>query len=272
MMKKSSVSRAIQKFEKQDDVFDFSKSVQLRNKRLLFGKNNQYEIRIADTRELKEEAYGLTYKTYLEKGFIKENNSKMWSTDNDLKDSTITLVVLEQYRVIGTLTLVFDSKDGLPACDLYYREISKLRRNKYRLAELVSLAVDSRVRGATEIIAKLFNMAYIISKELMNRDYFIITINPRHAFFYIKKLSFNLFGKEKPCPKVSGAPANLLGLPLSTPGKMISNYHVKKIKSKTIYDQFISPRNQRLIIPVIRDQMSKILNRAREEGGMYEYV
>lgn len=178
------------------------------------------KIRIADTPKLKKEAYHLIYDKYLEKGYAKESTQKMWFSKYDLLEETTTFVAMDNDEVVGAVTLIFDSKLGLPAENLYKKEIAKMKRNN-NLAETTSLGVKKGTRYSLIICVKLLNQIFLYAKGIKNISHFIVTINPRHTRFYLKKFLFDKLGEVKYYDKVGGAPAELLILDLEMTEKRL---------------------------------------------------
>ncbi|PCJ51672.1 MAG: hypothetical protein COA79_25655 [Planctomycetota bacterium] len=161
----------------------------------------------------------------------------MWYSAYDLLEESTVIVAIDNNRVVGTLTLIFDDEFGLPASELYESELSTIRANN-TLTEITSLAIQKDARFSTTILVKLFNQAYLYSKGSKNSTHFIITVNPRHVMFYQKKLLFEKIGSVKYYDKVGGAPAELLILDLELVEKTILDRN--NSKSKMLYKQFIS--------------------------------
>ncbi|PCJ51916.1 MAG: hypothetical protein COA79_25090 [Planctomycetota bacterium] len=254
-MFKSSVSQVIQKLESNSVNIHLSRNLNIKNGKLFFGQNNEFEIRVADTIDLREQAYRLIYQIYLKKKFIEPHPSEMWFSKHDLSSSTITLVVLKNKKIVGALTLINGVSKRFPANDLYGDELSGSARLGNQSVELVSFGIDPLVRGSAEILTKLFNVAYIISKEINDKDYFVITVNPRHVSFYMKKLSFEERGSLKKCLKVCGAPSKLLILDLEISKQFNKLSDQGKLTSKNLYKNFIFMEDVKKVIPYLKIQI-----------------
>src|SRR5207247_1501953 len=98
-----------------------------------------FRIRLADTHGQRTAASLLINKMYGWRGygsafFLGEDPNRM------------TLVAWgSNEKVIGTLTLAFDSELGLAVDDLYGRDIAPIRDRGRRLCEFTRLAVDNSV-------------------------------------------------------------------------------------------------------------------------------
>jgi hypothetical protein len=248
---------------------------------LLFA-GGRYSIRVANDIESRMKAYGLVYRLYLEKEYAQPHPSKMWLSIFDALPETVTLLVerheATDYRLqttgttavacdgpslssdlqpvagslkptpVGALTVVFDSPMGLPADELYRPELDVLRVSGRRLAEIVSLGVAEEAGAGPQILVKLFNFVYLLSKKVRGATDFMITVNPRHVRFYEKTLLFSAAGPEREYDKVGGAPALLLRLDLDVPEERVRLEHgpaeTRPPRSRTLYPMFHAPAEE----------------------------
>lgn len=220
------------------------------NKQLFINKplldnSDGIEIQVANTKKLKEKSYQLMYEIYLDKGYIKENPTKMHFTEHDLLNETVILVAIKDQEVIGTMSIIPDNAYGLPAEKSYSQEL-KLLKQKNRICEISALGIKNDARFSTNILIKLFNASTIYTIGILNRSHYIITVNPRHTALYIKKLLFKVIGLEKEFEKVSGAPAVLLSMSLEEGEKVIkSNENTKR---RRLLKYFVSINQAQAII------------------------
>jgi hypothetical protein len=187
----------------------------LSGNRYRFGEYGEYEITIARTLEDRKRAWTMVYRAYLEKGYAKPDQDKLWYGMYDALPQTTTFIVTRDGKDVATVTTVFDSEIGLPADQLYRDEMDLLRNRGRRLCEVISLACEEtdRRRGI-EVLKHLFKVGYHMACKLVDATDFIITVNPHHAAYYEKKLLFRRQGEERFYGKVNGAPAVLLVLDL----------------------------------------------------------
>lgn len=231
LRRKSKVSQTIEQYNKSKPskvTQIIRKFIGYKSPEIELPNQPEIEVKIAQVQALKEEAYRLIYETYLEKGYTKENATEMWYSTYDLLDESTIIVALDNNKVVGALTLIFDNDYGLPASELYKDEIANIRSNK-TLTEITSLGIKKDARFSTDVLVKLFNQAYLYSKGIKNSSHFVITVNPRHSMFYTKKLLFDKIGPVKYYKKVSGAPAELLMLDLN----LIEEAIIEKSATKT---------------------------------------
>jgi hypothetical protein len=152
-------------------------------------------------------AANLLKEMYSKKGYSTEGLVGMPRREN--------AVVLDAHNgagVVATVTVRLDSREGgLLADTLYRREINAFRSAGAKVCEVSKLAVDPRF-GSKELMASLFQLAYLYGVIHRATDVFI-EVNPRHAGFYKRMLGFNEIGTLRLCPRVN-APAVLLQVEL----------------------------------------------------------
>jgi hypothetical protein len=138
------------------------------------------------------------------------------------EEHCITLVATESDKVVGTLTVGFDSDELLLADDLFPDELNALRARGFQLCEFTKLAVDALVRSQ-RVLAAMFHVAFIHAHHIRGCDRLLIEVNPRHRRFYEAKLGFEQFGPMRMNRRV-GAPAVLLALDLWQARARISEF------------------------------------------------
>jgi hypothetical protein len=79
--------------------------------------------------------------------------------------SESTFAAYDDGRLAGTLSLRFDSSEGLAADEIFGEEMDALRSTGHRICEFIRLAVDAS--GASKpVLAGLFHTAYLYAKQL----------------------------------------------------------------------------------------------------------
>jgi hypothetical protein len=240
----------------------------------------RYTIRVANDLDSRRKAYGLVYRLYIEKEYAQPHPSKMWLSIFDALPETVTLLVEKQAEgcglkaegqteassspsafglqpsvpsvPVGALTVVFGSPMGLPADNLYKPELDALRVAGRQPAEIISLGVAEEAGAGSQILVKLFNFVYLLSKRIRGATDFMITVNPRHVRFYEKTLLFSAAGPEREYDKVGGAPALLLRLDLDVPEERVRLEHgpaeMRPAKSRTLYPMFLAPAEEAEVV------------------------
>lgn len=201
-----------------------------------------FHILVASDRKTRRRAYALAQRVYQGRGYVSGDEGVV-VCPHDADPQTLTLLALDDSGIdAATITLVFDSLDGLPCDQIYGAELDLLRAKGRRLIEVTRLAIDENHQRSKELLVKLFNFIYIFARRVKGFDDFVIEVNPRHVNYYRRLLIFEQLGPERPCPRVQGAPAVLLRLDLSIPEREVRRTHGKgaAINDRTLYPYFYS--------------------------------
>lgn len=151
-------------------------------------------------------------------GIAKDKSTDLWLSIFDCLPETTTLVANNHKGEIGgAITLVFDSPMGLPADELYKKEIDALRNPRRKICELISFGLNEAVRGSVKILAILYYSAYLLAWRKEKATDFVVTVAARHERFYCRTMKFNKIGAVRSYSKVNGIPTVLLNLPLQLP-------------------------------------------------------
>ena len=206
----------------------------------------EFKIRLADNQGQRNSASMLIKKMYSWRGYES-------SFSNDEQPNRITLVASSGDLTVATITIGFDSAIGLLVDELYQDEIDILRQRGRRLCEFTKLAVDSGIRSK-QVLAAIFHIAYIYSRDIQGHTDLFIEVNPRHVRFYEKMLGFVKFGDEKVNKRVN-APAILLWLELDYARSQIDKFGGRNELSETeksLYPYFFSPPEEQGIANRLR--------------------
>lgn len=174
------------------------------------------KIRAASSAGMRSSASILVHRMYASRGY---HSSSVAEGQNA---NRITLTASDADAVVGTITVGFDSADGLLVDDLFADEIADLRFEGLRLCEFTKLAMDSVVRSK-RILASLFHVAYIYAHRIKNFDNLLIEVNPRHVRYYENMLGFVTRGPVRLNRRVN-APAVLLNLDFNHAHRQIDRY------------------------------------------------
>lgn len=162
--------------------------------------------RIARSRDEWEAAFRIVYDAYVESGLISANDYRMRVTPYHLIPTTQVFVASRQQSVIGTLSLVEDSRWGVPLDRVYPQQVQQLRDEGFRFGEVTCLADrGTPSRCALTVVMKLMGlMAQFASRQGIQK--LIIGVHPRHAGFYKRLAAFESAGPTKAYPAVKNHP------------------------------------------------------------------
>ena len=223
-----------------------------------FLKRHGYNIRIASPLGLLSETGALIKRMYSWRGYHTEGT----------KASRGTQTTLEAFcgkSLVGTLTLALDSKDRLLADELYGQEINTFRERKRKLCELSKLAIDPKY-SSKELLASLFNVAYIYGRTIHRASDFVIEVNPRHAGYYKRMLGFDEIGETRICPRVN-APAVLLHLELEYVDEQVSLLAgTRERRERSLYSYFLPKQEEKKVARKALRSLNKLAEQQHYSG------
>lgn len=172
---------------------------------------------IADVQVEFAQARALVAQRYTARGYTAMSDAGR----PDKEANAVTILAQRDAQMLGTLTLRFDSTDGLRVDETYGPEVHAVRESGGVACELTCLAVASAA-DSQAVLAALFRMAFYVADQLGVTDVFI-EVNPRHERFYRRVLDFAVAAEERMCPRVQ-APAVLLHQDMVTLGKRLGGF------------------------------------------------
>lgn len=207
-------------------------------------KRGDYSIRLTDPAGRRSEVSALIKRMYSWRGYNIENTPI--SSENQT-----TLEAFNGQDLVGTLTLRLDSEDGLLADELYEEKISAFRKKDRKICELSKLAIDPQF-SSKELLAYLFNLAYICGRIINRATDFFIEVNPRHTGYYKRMLGFHQLGEARNCERVN-APAVLLHLELDYVDAQVSSLAGShQPRERSLYPYFLPQYEEKLVANRIR--------------------
>ena len=200
-----------------------------------------YRIRSADTGGQRSSASILINRMYATRGYASRPLA-----DQD-SPTRITLVASDHESTVATISVSFDSSDGLQVDTLFSQEVDALRQAGRLVCEFTTLAIDQFVRSR-RVLASLFNVAYLYAHRVMGFDTLLIEVNPRHVLYYERMLGFKVMAPQRHSLRV-GAPAVLLGINLSYIREQGERFATLSGESKerSLYPDWFSPSEEEAI-------------------------
>jgi hypothetical protein len=194
-----------------------------------------FKIRSADSSGQRSSASVLINRMYAMRGY------RSTPLPDEQLPTRITLVASEHEATIGTITIGFDSEEGLHVDDLFGAETARLRGAGRKLCEFTKLAMDSVVRSK-RVLASLFHVAYIYGHRLMGFDDLLIEVNPRHVRYYERMLGFRVRSQQRLNLRVH-APAVLMCLDFAHAHDQIERFGGRpeySLVERSLYPYFFS--------------------------------
>src|SRR5688500_7138863 len=202
-----------------------------------------YNIRLSDSHRQRNEANALIRRMYSWRGYNTETSAI--SSHNQM-----SLEAFSGTDLVATLALGLDSTDGLLADELYKQEINTFRIKGRKICELSKLAVDPRY-SSKELLASLFNLAYIYARSIHGATDFFAEVNPRHSGYYKRMLGFRQVGETRKCERVN-APAVLLHLELDYVDEQVSSLAGRHLcRERSLYPYFLPQHEEKKMVKKI---------------------
>lgn len=140
-------------------------------------------IRLARDKVEIAEANRLVCNNYIEEGYW--DNDEPFRNNRYMHSDMRTVFVAEKMgRLVGTASIVKDSREGLPVDKAYSGAIKKFRNRGERLAEVSALSVNKNYAEQRNLVIFLFKYIYQYAFYYAHIDRFLIAIIARHAPFY----------------------------------------------------------------------------------------
>lgn len=211
--------------------------------RKLHDTPERFRIRLANSEGRRSAASYLIHKRYSWRGYMSADGAA--SNAATARPHAVTLVANDHDKALATISVGFDSPDGLLVDTLYGEEVERLRLDGARLCEFTKLAVETGERSR-EVLAMIFHIAYMYARRLHDCTDLLIEVNPRHVRFYRAALGFEVCGPERMCPRVH-APAVLLRLDLAHCERQIElfgGHRELAPKMRSLYPLAFSPEEE----------------------------
>ena len=190
----------------------------------------------AGPQPLVEKAGALVARRYVSRGFQLPNTA----ADPNL----FTFAAYDVGQLVGTVSMRFDSPEGLMAEQLYPQEVAGLRAQGLRLCEFTRLALDEQAMSK-EVLGSLFHSCYLYAHIVRELTHAVIEVNPRHVAFYRRVLHFRIAGEERHNQRVD-APAVLLVLDFSVIARELERFFANpdwRTQTKSFFVHWFSPQD-----------------------------
>jgi len=194
---------------------DRRSSDQVTRRRLLQGNNmRRFAFNVADGLSDVLPALHLVHNCYVNLGLIDPHPSGLRLLPHHLLPDTRVFLAREVDEVVATLTLVPDTRLGLPLDAAYQKQVDGLRQQGRRPVELSCLALAPRYRRH-DLLLYLFQLMHVFARS-NGYDDLCVVVAPKHGYFYRDILLFEPFGEISHLDKLNGAPAMLFRQDLRT--------------------------------------------------------
>lgn len=158
------------------------------------------------------QALQLIHLAYVRANLSEESEEGLRVTKHQLLAQSRIFVSKINGEIATTLSLIPDSRAGLPLEEIYPRQVNQLRDRELRIAEVGCFA--DRRNDPKRFMQNFCALTRVMAHYsfLQGIDGFIIAVHPRHARFYKKFLCFEEVGGLADYPTVKNNPAVALFL------------------------------------------------------------
>lgn len=155
-----------------------------------------FEFKIAETKSEFEQVCKILHDAYVNEGFMKPEESGMRVHKYFLLPTTVTLIVLYNNKVVGTMSIIRRTNLGLPMEHQF--DLSNYLKDGRAVAEISSLAIDKNFKGQSgTVFFAICKYFHEIITTVMNIQKVFIAVNPSMADFYEGLLLFDKINEKK---------------------------------------------------------------------------
>ena len=200
--------------------------------------NRKITMKVADTEDELLQAYALAQKCCKKVKNVDQVKS-FQLTKFHLLPTTKVLIAKNKNKVIASVVQVMDTAMGLPIDELF--SINDIRKNKVRVCEMFSLAVDPMWRSESQNIFIPF-LLYAIgySRYVTGSDELVMTSSKEERYIYEDIFLFNLISNK------SQIFAHHLSLS-NIENRLVKTYY-RYPENKNIYSMFANPKWEQNLI------------------------
>lgn len=216
-----------------------------------------FQVKIADSQDELEVAYQLLHDCYTAQKLMSPHVSGLRCNIFSFLPETTTIVAIYKGKTVGTVTLIKDSRVGLPSDEKYKRENDALRSKGCHLIEVSSLAVAKEFRSTNHAVSLLLMKFLYNHAKMMGGTELVITINPRAEKFYRAMFDFQRSGEVVRYDYVNGAPAIYMSKHIVSTEvhiKWASSFRSDNIK-RNLALWFIDTSDERFVLPKLEEGM-----------------
>jgi GNAT superfamily N-acetyltransferase len=170
--------------------------------------DSSLQLGIAASQEELEACFSLLHDAYVSSGFMQPHASGLRVTPYHALPTTTTLYARFDGRIVGTLSIVREGEFGFPMQSVF--DLTAVRTQPGRIAEISALAIDPRFRGTGgSILFPLMKFMYEYCTRFFDTRHLVIAVNPKHIEMYESLLLFRRLQAEPVASYdfVNGAPA-----------------------------------------------------------------
>lgn len=230
---------------------------------------SDFTFRVARSKRDFVGALTLAHKEYFRKNYCTDDTESVRLTPFHLLPETIVFIALYKGKVVGTITLIPDSRMGMPIDKLFFEELKPYRKLSVPVCEASTFAVDSDffVSGSSvfdhdrlSFVFTFYKITIFYAKYILGCEYLFAAINPRHNVMH-DFITFTDVCKEvKSYSFVNDAPAKAKVLHLT---KIAKNCRERNLSGlhKMLLENHVSLENYMYKYALEEEDVEYLLNK-----------
>lgn len=200
-------------------------------------KNPHLVVRMASNNEEIQAANWLVFRNYVAEGFWDDDLEAFYSNRWLHSPHRRVFVAVDNDKVVGTASIILDSKDGLPS-DTFQPQWIRRFRSRDKLAEVSALAIDKAQSQDKNLVFFLIKYYMQYAFYYTETDRLIKACRPPHAEFYASILRFQKVGGTIHNDYARCA-AQLLSMDLVEGHRLLSEHYMSYQGGETSFYRFI---------------------------------
>lgn len=210
---------------------------------------NQVVFKLTETREELEGAFAILHDSYVDVGLMKQSPSGLRVTPYHALNSSVTLIGKVGHEIVATLTIITDSKLGLPSDN--FIDLSKLRQGGKRIAEISALAIKKKYRG--QMLFHLLKYMYEWCTNYLSINHLIATLTTDtksyelyESILFFKRIENKI---EANYAFSNFRPVIAEHLNLDEARELFEKHYSKKKGAKNLYNFFVDQKSANFQFP-----------------------
>ncbi len=214
-----------------------------------FAQDSRLQVKVAETIKEIEQALRLLHDAYVDQGYMIPDRDQLRTSVHSFLPETSIVVVKFNGMVVGTLSLILDSKWGLPSDAEYPTEMNRLRGPMSRLVEVSAFAVDPDFRFQGNAMSLLL-MKYLFyyCRDYLKGSHLVCAVRKEVEPFYKALFLFERDGDVINYRAVNGTEGIFLYMPLTSEHEEKCKQAFRDVRNSAFTDYFLM-QDLRLKLP-----------------------
>lgn len=216
-----------------------------------FGPRNEWKIIVANTQQLREMAFRLVYDVYTSKRYDLQlgRESGMFYTIHHLHPHTLTFLAEKAGQPVGTVSVIPDSRLGLPTDGIFPGHLALLRKAGRRLCEVSSLAVSEEMADSSiDLTMHLYRIIHLTATHMLYDTDIVASIMAHHAAFYASVLLFDDVSPDSRQSPKTGEQVRFVHLDLEAMKARYAKRYIRMTGKRNLYRWFFQNEEEAAMV------------------------